>query len=177
MNWLRDLRLLAMHAVVKESGDYNLRYIFRWYSRTFHTPLHVVENLPIDDILQHYYEVEYENLTDPERVTEIEHLLLNPEALMKLRREEDAADADAYEFGKEAEAQKPPEQLAPADLPKNPIEERLQKVRDQFKPPAPAVIAGPETKLPIPKLPPDVHIKFEDVQNPDIDDEPSFGPK
>lgn len=61
---LRDLRLLALRAVLKPTKDpeYNLRRIFRWYSRTFNTPLHVVADLPLDDILQNYYEVTYEDL-------------------------------------------------------------------------------------------------------------------
>jgi len=84
VSWLRDLQLLAMQAVVKEVGDYNLRHIMRWYSRTFHTPLHMVEDIPLEDVLRHYYEVQFEDLEEPELSAQIERLVTSPDKLARL---------------------------------------------------------------------------------------------
>lgn len=162
-----------MHDVVREPEVYNLRYIFRWYSVTFHTPLHVVEQLPIEDILQHYYETQYEELDPVQRKTEIEHLLLSPAVLAIRRLEEDAEDAEAWEYGKQAEAEaatRKPVESGP-ELPKHPIEERLARIRAETKPPE--VLPGPETQLPTgAPLPEGFRVEF-----PDWNEEgPGFGP-
>ena len=55
-----------------------LRNVFRWYSKEFHTPLHTVIELPLVDIMLHYYESQYENMEEPQleaervRLTETE---------------------------------------------------------------------------------------------------------
>lgn len=61
-----SLRLVAMRNVMADSppNDYTLRHIYRWYSKTFNTPLHVVDNLPRHFILLHYFESQYETLRD-----------------------------------------------------------------------------------------------------------------
>lgn len=166
---LRALQTLAMNAVVQEDEEYNLRYIFRWYSQRFHTPLHVVQSLPLYDILQHYYEVDYEAMEPHERQAEIKRLLTTPDNLRRLRREEDAADADAVEFGREAEAAAAAAVVPVKTEPMvDPILERLKKAR------AEAGIIGPDVSLPSPKLEEGIHMKFDDL---DVeDDTPGFGP-
>lgn len=177
MDWLsstsvRDLRLQAMHDVVREPEVYNLRHIFRWYSQTFHTPLHLVEHLPIQDILQHYYETQYEDLDPIQRRTEIEYLLLSPAVLQIRRMEEDAEDAEAWEFAQQAAAaaehRKPVEE---PERPVHPIDERIAKLRADLKPPE--EIPAPETQLPAgSKLPEGFSIQFQDWN----EDAPGFGP-
>jgi succinate dehydrogenase flavin-adding protein (antitoxin of CptAB toxin-antitoxin module) len=64
---LEALQATALLAVIRESDDYLVRRILRWYSTTFHTPLHQVEELPFDYILTHYFETMYENVGDAKR--------------------------------------------------------------------------------------------------------------
>ena len=48
---------------MEDTDEYRLRDICRWYSETYATPLWVVEyELPIEHVLQHYYEVQYHNM-------------------------------------------------------------------------------------------------------------------
>lgn len=71
LDLLRVVRLCAWGAVHHNEDDYYLRHIFRWYSREFHTPLHLVEDLPLVDVLTHFYECQYEELKDEERLQQL----------------------------------------------------------------------------------------------------------
>ena len=171
---LRPLKVLAMHAVVESPLDYNLRYIFRWYSQTFNTPLTEVEELPLEDVLQHYWESQYEELEDEAQAEEITRLLMPEEKLKRLRREEDAEDAEAFEFGREAEAEAPT--MAPVKVTANdPIQERMDAFREALKPPSdvqyPPEVA-PRIREPFLE---GISMTFDDV-NDDADDRPGFGP-
>lgn len=104
MSWIDDIRASSMHAVVSGETGYTLRTIFRWYSKTFATPLHVVDTLPMEDVIRAYWEVQYEDMSDDERAVEIARLIEPEEKLLKRRLEEDAEEADLFEYGKQAEA-------------------------------------------------------------------------
>ena len=56
----------ALHDILNNDAEYFFRRIARWYSSTFHTPLHEVEQLPWFEILQHYYEFHYEKMNQTE---------------------------------------------------------------------------------------------------------------
>lgn len=69
MDHFEALRTLALADVAearagRPQGDYVLRRIFRWYSETFHTPLHLVDDLPLDDVLTAYYEANFEGMEE-----------------------------------------------------------------------------------------------------------------
>lgn len=66
MNIYDAIRIKALRDVVKgNSPDYALRKVFRWYSKTFATPLTQVEDLPVEFVLQAYWESMYEDMEDP----------------------------------------------------------------------------------------------------------------
>jgi hypothetical protein len=67
MDTLEAIQLEAMRAVLEEDPEYLLRRIFRWYSTTYHTPLHQVEELPIEYVLQHFFEVNIEAMPKAQR--------------------------------------------------------------------------------------------------------------
>jgi len=178
---LRNLKQIAMFSVVEKPADYIVRNIFRWFSKQFSTPLHIVETLPFEDVLVHYFESTYEELEEDERQVQIERLLMDPEKLAALQRAEDASDAEAWEYGRDAAAAAPP--IKTVELPVDPITERIERLRAEFKPPE--KINGPETTLPpstapeptLPKIEEGIHMKFLDLDGPEIDDAPTFGPK
>jgi len=96
MDQFKALQILALKEVTSEtpSADFQLRSIFRWYSKTFHTPLHVVYTLPEYDILQAYYEDIYEELNEssegqPNIHRLMEELSKTDEELAKERSEKD----------------------------------------------------------------------------------------
>lgn len=80
MDLIKALQLKALRNVMCDSADrdYHLRFIFRWYSKTFHTPLHEVQSLPIVDVLTAYFEERFENFNEEDlrqekvRLTETE---------------------------------------------------------------------------------------------------------
>jgi hypothetical protein len=79
-------------------ADYRLRYINRWYSKTFHTPLHVVDDLPTEDVLIHFYECQFEDLEEAERLKSISELLESIDERKKrlLLEADDGKDGEAW---------------------------------------------------------------------------------
>lgn len=67
MHRYRAIALKALQSVVEADEPYLKRYVTRWYSTTFHTPLHEVEELPFEYVLEHYHEHTYAQL-DPEKL-------------------------------------------------------------------------------------------------------------
>lgn len=102
-NWFRGLQVAAMRAVaaaqpeyrekLDADGDYFLRTVFRWYSKTFSTPLHEVADLPLDDVLLHYWESQYEEMEADEREAVIKRLRETDEE----RRQREAKDSEAVD--------------------------------------------------------------------------------
>jgi hypothetical protein len=159
--YLRNLKLLAVHAVAEEPSDYTLRKIMRWYSHEYHTPLDAVEDLPLEDVLQHWFETHYEGYEDGDLQAEIDRLLTSEDKLAEMRRQEDAEEADQWEFGREALAEEEKKATAP-----------LQDIQDELK------MAIPEVKIQAvtAPLPPDVHMMFEDIDTDAFPDAQPFGP-
>lgn len=171
MDYYRALRLLAMRAVEKPDREANLRSIYRWYSRTFHTPLPQVEDLPIEEVLMTYYESTYEDLGDEERARELESLLETPQEAQEKRRRQDSERAEAYDFAiftaEEERRKQAAEQRKLSDL----------KPEEQRK-----FAKAPETTLPkipikdLKEIPPDIEMKF--VTNEEFEaelDRPALG--
>lgn len=99
------LRLAAMQAVTEGKSEYSLRRIRRWYSERFHTPLADAEDIEDEVILQHYFEVHFEEMTEEERQDEIKELLETPEEKTHKARKKDIEDAEMFEFAKFTEEQ------------------------------------------------------------------------
>lgn len=98
MDVLEAVKAKALRAVLQPDGEYHGRYVRRWYSRTFHTPLHIVEDLPMLDLFEHFYECQYEEM-DPEKRKNALDIILETEEQRKHRMlEEDASDAGAQEL-------------------------------------------------------------------------------
>lgn len=85
----------ALDQSESKSVDYFLRHIFREYAKTFLTPLHIVETLPLDFVLLHYYENVFENLLKEER-PEIKELV-EKERVRLSETEEEKRKRIAYE--------------------------------------------------------------------------------
>lgn len=149
MNYYMALRLRAMRAVLTPDEDAHLRRIFRWYSQTFHTPLHQVEELPVVDVLQAFYEDKYETMAEEDREKELIELLETEEERALRLKEQDERQTDTFDFAKftEAEVRRKEEQKKLKDLAPDQAEKFKQV---------------PESKLPtaMERLPEGVEIKF-----------------
>lgn len=123
MDPFKALRARAALSVKKPDWEYSLRRIFRWYSTTFHTPLHQVEDLPIDHVLTNYYEAVFEALEPDKFEEEIQSLISPPVDTDAEKENEDEANVDLEDFIREAE-----EEARAA---------RLQKEQQESKQPLP----------------------------------------
>ena len=98
MNTIRSLQLIALKDIlVEQSEDSKWRQICRWYSKTFATPLHVVEDLPRLDILQHYIEENYENLEEAELQLELDRILSKDDMSVALEKAKEDSKLDELE--------------------------------------------------------------------------------
>ncbi len=66
-SFIRAVQQIAMAGHLKPDVPAVYRKICRYYSKEFNTPLHEVEQLPIYDVLLHFYEDRYENMEAQER--------------------------------------------------------------------------------------------------------------
>lgn len=126
MNLYEAIRLKALRDVIKgDSPDYALRKVFRWYSKTFHTPLHEVEDLPTEYVLQTYWESQYEELEDQKIDQEVVELTKTDEERKAEDRAWDEQQAEEVEFARMVGEKKPP---APKmeDLKPEPIKALVQ---------------------------------------------------
>jgi hypothetical protein len=101
----KAIRIRALAAVRRQDYDYHLRYVFRWYSRSFATPLHVVEALPLDDVLETFFECLYEHMDEHRLEDERRELMETDEEARRRRLAEDIAEAEDLEFQRKTEAE------------------------------------------------------------------------
>lgn len=165
---LKATRVLAMHAVEKKPPEYVYRFIMRWYSREFHTRLDEVEDVPVEDVLQHYFECRYEDMADEDRQEEREDLLMTPEQRAAKDREERVAQADDDDFFRkiQEEARAAAAKVRPAtslekppqsdDAPIIPVSVMGQSLPTTFQEIADG--ASPRLK----EIPPEIDMKFVD---------------
>lgn len=170
MDYLEAVQLAAFNLVAKtrrrepiEDPDYIYRKIFRWYSKTFNTPLDKVYDLPVHDIITAYWEERYEGLDDNE---------LEDERLELIKTDADRERDELIKNAEEIEIFNETRDLG-EDIVDQVISETekfkraLNNMRAQM---------GKETELLAPfnppvsnKLPPDISYKF-DVDEDDLAD-------
>lgn len=105
MSSIQQLAAIALHEVTTADDAYFIRRAMRAYSRNFHTPLSAVEELPLEYVLQTYFEMVYEEKTEEERLELARILSETPaEFVARKKAEEDADDDYAREVEAEARA-------------------------------------------------------------------------
>jgi hypothetical protein len=109
LDLLKAIRITAFRAVQEQDSDYLLRFIFRWYSREFHTELSKVEEIPLETVLEHFFECRYESMSDEDKETEMAKLIETRADRLaretKEREEKDSDEAFLHETMAEAAAQ------------------------------------------------------------------------
>lgn len=141
MNIYDAIRAIALRDVVKQDdSEYAIRKVLRWYSKTFHTPLHLAEELPIEYVLQAYWEENYENLGPEELMAEVDDFSKSEAQRLEEQKAADAAIADDLLFLRTIEQR---QQQTANTLSK--IETSVAKLED---------VVG--------KIPPDVTMTFDD---------------
>lgn len=95
MNFIHAIAADSLRSVMEDNHQHFIRKVLRWYSRTFHTPLHQAEELPLEYVLRAWFETYFEDLGEDERVEKARFLIESPEE--RLAREQEAeADEDSF---------------------------------------------------------------------------------
>lgn len=153
-NFFRALRILALRDVILEPAEYHIRYVQRWYSKTFHVPLPEVDDLPHEHIFQAFYEERYHEMSDEERAEEKKLLLETGDQRRDRLRSEEAESVSKVQWEREVDA------LKAAEL--------LENKRKSEKPIAPVLKSGPVaepnmgTSRTAPKILPGIKMQFVD---------------
>lgn len=169
MDRYHALRLKALLAVMRPERDYFLRKIHRWYSKTFHTPIAEVEEIPIDVILEALYEEKYEAMTSQELDEERQEMLVTEEQRRQEMMDAEVEEAEAFDFAalialeEMAKKKKAPQTAKPADP------GQLASPGPKEGPISPRPRQEKESVLPTPKLLPAISMKF--VDESEFDDE------
>lgn len=140
MDRVRAIQIIALKEVLSknQSAEFQLRSVSRWYSKTFHTPLHVVETLPEFDVLQAYFEDQYEDLNSSnEGQAQIQKLLEDlaktDEELELEAKRQDEDDVWAYKEEKIAKASESSNDSATLAKNKKKAKEKLDRDRKAAK--------------------------------------------
>lgn len=146
---LTAIGLLALQSVAAPDMAAQTRHVLRWYSKTFSTPLHVVEQIiPLEDVWQAFFEEKYEALEPEELEQAVKDALTPPEerAQAEDRLKSDLAADDAFAKATEAAAAAP----APTQVPQI-LDAALKDT-----------VNGATLPKPEPKLEPDILFEFVD---------------
>lgn len=79
MSLYDDIKVIAFRDVTQNTPEYRLNYIYRWYSKTYHTALHEVYSIPFHDIVKVFFEERFEGMTEEEREETRRELLMTEE--------------------------------------------------------------------------------------------------
>lgn len=167
MDVYEAIRIKALRDVVKKDDMAAMRRVFRWYSHEYHTPLHIVEDLPIEHVLLTYWENHYEDLDDSQLEKEVAEAVKTEEEKRREELEYDARLADTVEFNQHV-SKNLPSKIADikTEPPKGPMVPDLQTQQ-------PLQIEQEKVLLSeIKELPPDIHMKFEVPEDFDGDSIP-----
>lgn len=103
MNHFEALKLNALKAILKPDSDYFIRKVYRWYSKTFHTPLLEAIDIPFEEVLVHYFECRYEDMDEEEREEELRLALMTEEQKKEQQEADEAERLSEYQFLKMSE--------------------------------------------------------------------------
>jgi len=132
MDFYESLQLKAMLACLKPTRESWFGYVMRWYSKTFFTPLHQVQDLPMDEVLLAYYSETFEQMEEAERQDYLERLTQDPEEREKQDEAEEQTEDSMFEqLNQMVEADmklgRAPESLAPKKKRKERMPGQLKK--------------------------------------------------
>jgi hypothetical protein len=99
MDPLDAINFIALKHAAKPDAESNLRYVMRWYSKTFSTPLHqVMHEIPLEDIWLAFFEERYAGMEREDLEEHIAEALETPEERRArlTAEEEEKAGNDAF---------------------------------------------------------------------------------
>lgn len=154
-----DLRAITLHELVADTPEYRLRLLYRWYSKTFATPLHLVPSLPLTEVLVAFWETKYEEMNDIELEDERKKVVETEDERRARLEAEDAheVETDAFVLAIEEQAKAAAaKKVADVKVPEQPAIRASNKVLEPQLP-------GLDDLKKIGPLPESVSIKFTDT--------------
>jgi primosomal protein N' len=92
------IKLKALRDVLSSDSEFTIRRIYRWYSKTFATPLQEAFDIPLEDILLHYYEERFSALDQEELQEELILATENEQQRAERKELQDSEMANEYEL-------------------------------------------------------------------------------
>jgi len=93
---LESIQIQALLDVMEGDFLYHYRRICRWFSTTFHTPLAEVDSLPMEYVLQQFFENRFEDMSKAERKKLALQMTENEAEKKKRLAKEKAGTDDAF---------------------------------------------------------------------------------
>jgi hypothetical protein len=100
LEYIDAIRLCALLDVVEGDDAYQKRRLTRWYSQTFHTSLPVVEDLDFEDILQAWFETDFESMSAEKRAEKAVLLTETPKERKDREEKAEREERAEAEFAK-----------------------------------------------------------------------------
>lgn len=164
LDLLKSIRLIAWDAVENKPPEYILRKIQRWYSKTFYVPLPEIDIIPIEDLLLHWFESQFEDMEeseDPIKEEIVKKLLETREERLAREAKEAIEEAEDEAWFKQVEA-KTKKSAKIRDMDSGPKVDNLQ---DDPLPAAFKDIEPPEVAAKLPKLQNNIKMEFNIDEN------------
>ena len=163
MNPYEAIKLLALRSVLKPDPDYFVRKICRWFSTTYHTPISQVYDMPIEEVLQAYFEAKYDAMDPDDLQAELATTVETEDQRRERLLAEDfdkMTEYELFQMSEKANKKKPQHKLSDIAVPKdkalhgklNELTKTLKNVAESIK---------KEMESDPAKLPPDIEMTFE----------------
>lgn len=165
MDLFESVRNKAMLDVMEGSFLYHYRRLCRWYSMKFNTPLPQVMELPEEEVLQTFFETQFEDMSKAaRRKLALEMTETDEEAKERQKKEAESSD-DAFLKRQEKQAAKEAKaQLKKLQKEAKEAAEKLAAMADKEMVAAPKK-AKPKKEAAKPPPPPDISMSFDDNGN------------
>ncbi len=181
---LKAIRVLAMRSVEKNDIEYFIRFVGRWYATHMNEPYSVVQSIPFEEQLQHFFEVRYEQMDDEDIEEEAKKLLETEEEQAAREAKEEADSVDDDEFVRQAIAEekkrlKKKQKTSPAVIPKEQAERDAVVLAAAGPMLGGAGLPQAPAQPPIREIPEDIKLDFipqEDFDEMTADDFDLLGP-
>lgn len=146
MDYVDGIRICALASVLYPDDEDQIHEVFEWYSREYHTPLHVVQDLPLDSVLFCYFRAVYRNMNPEDRHNHAIWLMETPEERQKRADSDKNEEDDFLRQAREANKKKGNKADAAMQAFQRMKEKSLKKQDDLPAPPPPQ--APPQNESP-----------------------------
>ena len=167
MNPYEAIKIAALRVALKPDSEYFIRKVSRWFSTTYHTPISQVYDMPIEEVLQAFFEAKYEAMDEDQLQEELVSVIETEEQRKERLLAEDfdkMTEHELFQMSEQANKNKPKRKLSDIDIAKdktinNKLPGKLNELTKTLKDVAESIKKEMESDPA--KLPPDIEMTFE----------------